>query len=62
MASRQDYCTLLSHDKQVDGTEEVVLQEPPDYLHAQRGVLISSLNGVRTYLDAAAEDRLIRSD
>ena len=49
MASRQDYFTVLSHDKQVDGTEEEVLRgEPPHHLQAQRGFLTSSPNGVRT--------------
>ena len=34
MAGRQDYFTLLSHDKQVDGTEEEVLhREPPHHQH-----------------------------
>lgn len=62
MASRQDYFTLLSHGKQVDGTEEEVLhREPPHHLQAQRGFLTSSPNGVRTCSDTAAEDQLIRS-
>ena len=62
MASRQDYFTLLSHGKQVDGTEEEVLhREPPHHQQARRGFLTSSLNGVRTCSDAAAEDQLIRS-
>ena len=35
MASRQDYFTLLSHGKQVDGTEEEVFhREPPQNLQA----------------------------
>ena len=46
MTSRQDYFTLLSHGKQVDGTEEQVLhREPPHHLEAQHGFLTSSLNG-----------------
>ena len=62
MASRQEYFTLLSHGKQVDGTEEEVPhKEPPHHLQAQRGFLISSPNGVRTCSDTAAEDQLIRS-
>ena len=62
MASRQDYCTLLSHVEQVDGTKEDGLHsEPPDHLHEKRGVLTSSPNGVRTCSDAAAEDQLIGS-
>ena len=40
MASRQDYFTLLSHDTQIHGTEEEVLNgEPPRHLQAQRGFL-----------------------
>ena len=59
MAS-QDYFTLLSHGKQVDETEEEVLhREPSPYLQAQRGFLTSSLNGVRTCSDTAAEDQII---
>ena len=59
MASRQDYFTLLSHGKQVDGTEEGVLhREPYHHLQAQRGFLTSSLNGIRTCSDTAAEDQL----
>ena len=62
MANRQDYFTHMSHDKQVDGTEEEVLQrEPPHHLQAQYGFLICSLNGVRTCSNTAAEDQLIRS-
>ena len=61
MASRQDYFTLLSHGKQVDGTEEGVLhREPPRHLQAQRGFLTSSQNGVHCS-DTAAEEQLIRS-
>ena len=57
MVNRQDYFTLLSHDKQVDGTEEEVLhREPPRHLQAQRGFLTSSPNGVRTCSGRAAED------
>ena len=54
MASRQDYFTLLSHDKQVDGTEEEVL-------HTMIGnnLTICSPNGVRTCSDTAMEDQLI---
>ena len=60
MASRQDYFTLLSHGKQVDGTEEEVLhRESHHHLQAKRGFLTSSLNGIRTCSDtAAAEDQL----
>ena len=62
MASRQDYFTLLSHGKQVDGTEEEVLQrELPHYLQVQRGFLTSSRNGVGTCSDTAAEDQPIKS-
>ena len=62
MACRQDYFTLLSHGKQVDGREEEVLhREPPHDLQEQRGILTSSPNGIRTCSDAAAEDQLIRS-
>ena len=58
MASRQD----LFHSLDVDGTEEEVLhREPPHYLQAQRGFLTSSLNGVQTCSDTAAEAHLIRS-
>ena len=60
MAIRQDYFTLLSHNKQVDGTEKEVLhREPPHHLQAQRGFLKSSPNGIRTCSDIAAEDQLI---
>ena len=46
MASRQDYFTLLSHGKLVDGTEEQVLhREPPHHLEAQHDFLTSSPNG-----------------
>ena len=62
MASRQDYFTLLRHDKLVDGTEEEVLHmEQPHYLQAQRGFLTSNPNGIQTFSDTAAEDQLIRS-
>ena len=48
MASRQDYFTLLSHGKQVDGTDEEVLhREPPHRLQAQRGFFTSSSNLLR---------------
>ena len=57
MSSRQDNFTLLSHGKQVYGTEEEVLhREPPHHLQAQRGFLTSSPNGVRTCSDTAMED------
>ena len=60
MASRQDYFTLLSHDKLVDGTEEEVLHmEQPLNLQAQRGYLTSSPNGVRTCSDAQIQQRKI---
>ena len=40
MATRQDYFTLLSHGKQVDGTEgEGLHREPLHHLQAQRGFL-----------------------
>ena len=62
MASRQDYFTLLSHGKLVDGTEEEVLhKELPHHLQAQRGFLTSSPTWVRTCSDTVAEDQLIRS-
>ena len=62
MASRQDYFSHMSHDKQVDGTEEEVLQrEPPHHLQAQCGFFTSSLNGVRTFSNTAVEDQLIKS-
>ena len=62
LASRQDYFTLLSHGKQVDGTQEDVRnRKPPHHLQAQRGFLTSSPNGVRTCSDTAAEDQLIRN-
>ena len=47
MASHQDYFTLLSHGKQVDGTaEEVLHREPHHHLQAQRGFLTGSPNGL----------------
>ena len=62
MASRQDYFTLSSHRKQVDGTEEEVLhREAPHHLQARRGFLTSSPNEVRTCSDTTAEDQLLRS-
>ena len=61
MESRQDYFTLSSHGKQVDGTEEDVLhREPPHHLQAQSGFLTNSPNVVRTCSDTAAENQLIR--
>ena len=57
MASGQEHFTLLSHSKQVDGTEEEVLhREPPHHLQAPRGFLTSSSNGVQTCSDTATED------
>ena len=62
MASRQDCFTLLSHGKQVKGTEEEVLHRaPPHHLQAQRGFLTRSPNRVQTCSDTAAENQLIRS-
>ena len=62
MASRQDYFTLLSHGKQVEGTEgEVLHREPPHHLQVQLGFLTSGPNLIRTCSDRAAEDQLIRS-
>ena len=62
MASGLDYFTLLSHGKQVDGTEyEVLHREPPHHLQAHRGFLTSSPNGVQICSDTAAEDQVIRS-
>ena len=50
MANRQDYFTLSSHGKQIDGTiEEVFHGEPPHHLQTQCGFLTSSSNGARTY-------------
>ena len=61
-SSRQDNFTLLSHGKQVDGTEEEVFhREPPHHLQAHRGFLTSSPNLVRTCSDTAMEDQVIRS-
>ena len=61
MAS-QDYFTLLSYGKQVDGTEDEVLhREPHHHLQAHRGFLTSSPNGLRTCSDTAAGDQRIRS-
>ena len=62
MSSRQDYFTILSHGKQLDGTEEdVIHREPPHHLQTQRGFLTSTPNGVRTCSDTAAEDKPVRS-
>ena len=62
MSSRQDNFTLLSHGKQVDGTEEEVLhREPPHHLQAQCGFLTSSPNGVQTCSITAMEDQVIRN-
>ena len=48
MVSGQDYFTLLSHGKLVDGTEvDILHREPPHHLQAQRGFLTSSPNGVQ---------------
>ena len=37
MASFQDYFTLLSHGKQVDGTEEEVLHGEPSHKQSEWG-------------------------
>ena len=48
MAGGQDHFSLLSHGKQVDGTEGEVLQrESPHHLQAQRSFLTSNPNGVQ---------------
>ena len=61
MASRQDYFTLLSHGKQVDGTEEKVLhRESPHHLQAQRFSNKQSEWG-SNLLKYSSEDQLIIS-